>query len=155
VADDTYGDPADLDSPLRQALAHDLMRGLAGGQPWLLMERAASAVNRRGHNLPKTPGRMRRDSLRAIARGADGSCSCVSGDSRRSAPNGSTRRSSRMPGRTPGCTVWCERLRLDDGEAVATFTGDLDGSPGSCGGARERRRAVVRGSRVTQDHLLR
>ena len=74
VADDTYGDPADPDSPLRQGLAHDLMRGLAGGEPWLLMEQAAGAVNWRGHNLPKTPARMRLDSLRAIARGADGSC---------------------------------------------------------------------------------
>ena len=74
VADDTYGDPADDDSALRQSLAHDLMRGLAGGAPWMLMEQAASAVNWRPHNLPKTPGRMRLDSLRAIARGADGSC---------------------------------------------------------------------------------
>ena len=74
VADDTYGDPADEDSPLRQGLAHDLMRGLAGGAPWMLMEQAPSAVNWRPHNLPKTPGRMRLDSLRAIARGADGSC---------------------------------------------------------------------------------
>src|SRR5664279_4317185 len=52
----------------------DLMRALAGGAPWLVMEQAAGAVNWRGHNLPKTPGRMRLDSLRAIARGADGSC---------------------------------------------------------------------------------
>jgi len=74
VADDTYGDPADNDSPLRQSLAHDLMRGLAGGMPWMLMEQAASAVNWRPHNLPKTPARMRLDSLRAIAHGADGSC---------------------------------------------------------------------------------
>jgi beta-galactosidase len=74
IADDTYGDPADSDSPVRQALAHDLMRGLAGGAPWLLMEQAVSAVPWRGHNLPKTPGQTRLDSLRAIARGADGSC---------------------------------------------------------------------------------
>jgi beta-galactosidase len=74
VADDTYGDPSDEDSPVRQALAHDLMRGLARGAPWMVMEQAASAVNWRPHNLPKTIGRMRLDSLRAIARGADGSC---------------------------------------------------------------------------------
>jgi beta-galactosidase len=37
-------------------------------------------------------------------------------------------------------TVWGERLRLDDGEAVATFTGDLDGSP-----AVLRRRAASGG----------
>ena len=74
VADDSYGDPADEDSALRQSLAHDLMRGLGGGAPWILMEQAAGAVNWRPHNLPKTPSRMRLDSLRAIARGADGSC---------------------------------------------------------------------------------
>ncbi|HEY8721516.1 beta-galactosidase [Pengzhenrongella sp.] len=74
VADDAYPDPADPDSPVRQSLAHDLMRGLAGGTAWMLLEQAASAVNWREHNLPKTPARMRLDSLRAIARGADGSC---------------------------------------------------------------------------------
>jgi beta-galactosidase len=74
VADDSYGDPADADSPMRQGLAHDLMRGLAGGAPWMLMEQAVSAVPWRPHNLPKTAGSMRLDSLRAIARGADGSC---------------------------------------------------------------------------------
>lgn len=36
--------------------------------------------------------------------------------------------------------MWGERLRLDDGEAVATFTGDLDGSP-----AVLRRRAASGG----------
>jgi beta-galactosidase len=74
VADDTYGDPADPESPVRQALAHDFMRSLRGGAAWLLMEQAASAVNWRTHNVPKTPARMRLDSLRAVARGADGSC---------------------------------------------------------------------------------
>ena len=74
VADDQYGDPADPDAPLRLSLQQDLMRGLAGRRPWLVLEQAASAVNWRGHNLPKSPDRMRLDSLRAIARGADGSC---------------------------------------------------------------------------------
>lgn len=74
VADDVYGDPADALSPLTLALTHDLMRSLAGGGPWMVMEQAAGAVNWRAHNVPKSPARMRLDSLRAIARGADGSC---------------------------------------------------------------------------------
>jgi beta-galactosidase len=74
VADDTYGDPADPESRVLQSLSHDLMRSLRGGEPWLLMEQAVSAVNWRPHNVPKSPAQARLDSLRAIARGADGSC---------------------------------------------------------------------------------
>lgn len=74
VADDVYGDPADPASPVRVALTHDLVRGLAGGAPWIVMEQAAGAVNWRPHNVPKTVAQMRLDSLRAVARGADGSC---------------------------------------------------------------------------------
>jgi len=74
VADDVYGDPGDPQSPATLALTHDLMRSLAGGEPWMVMEQAAGAVNWRPHNVPKSPARMRLDSLRAIARGADGSC---------------------------------------------------------------------------------
>lgn len=72
VSDDSYPDPADPEAPVRAALTHDLMRSLAGGGPWLLMEQAVSAVNWREHNLPKTTERMRSDALRAIAHGSDG-----------------------------------------------------------------------------------
>jgi len=74
VADDVYGDPADPDDVVRVALTHDLARGLAGGAPWMVMEQAAGAVSWRPHNVPKPTARLRLDSLRAIARGADGSC---------------------------------------------------------------------------------
>lgn len=74
VADDVYGDPADPSDVVRVALTHDLARGLAGGAPWLVMEQAAGAVNWRPHNVPKTSAQLRLDSLRAVARGADGSC---------------------------------------------------------------------------------
>ncbi|MEU4578816.1 MULTISPECIES: beta-galactosidase [Nonomuraea] len=74
VSDDHYPDPADPLAAVRAALTHDLMRGLAGGRPWMLMEQATSAVNWRPHNLPKPPGRLRLESLQAVARGADGSC---------------------------------------------------------------------------------
>jgi len=74
VADDVYGDPADPADVVRVALTHDLARGLAGGGPWLVMEQAAGAVSWRPHNVPKTTAQLRLDSLRAVARGADGSC---------------------------------------------------------------------------------
>ncbi|WP_022918272.1 beta-galactosidase [Ruania albidiflava] len=72
VSDDSYPDPADPEAPVRAALTHDLMRSLADGGPWLLMEQAVSAVNWREHNLPKTAEQMRSDALRAIAHGSDG-----------------------------------------------------------------------------------
>nr|WP_309067479.1 beta-galactosidase [Microbacterium sp.] len=74
IADDQYPDPAVPDSPQKVALVQDLARSLGQGRPWLLMEQAASAVSWRPHNLPKSPARMRLDSLQAIARGADGVC---------------------------------------------------------------------------------
>ncbi|NEM92489.1 beta-galactosidase [Galbitalea soli] len=72
VSDDSYPDPADPESPAYAAMTRDLMRSLRGGQPWLLMEQAPSAVNWRRRNAPKRPGQMRAWSLQAVARGADG-----------------------------------------------------------------------------------
>ncbi|WP_231619112.1 beta-galactosidase [Nonomuraea sp. SBT364] len=74
VSNDYYPDPADPQAAVRAALTHDLMRGLAGGRPWMLMEQATTGVNWRPHNLPKPPGQMRLESLQAVARGSDGSC---------------------------------------------------------------------------------
>ncbi|MDG4831324.1 beta-galactosidase [Solwaraspora sp. WMMD1047] len=53
------------------AFVADLARSLAGGRPWALMEHATSAVNWQPRNLAKPPGRLRRDSLAHVARGAD------------------------------------------------------------------------------------
>ncbi|WP_102194062.1 beta-galactosidase [Microbacterium aurantiacum] len=72
IADDQYPDPADPRAAVGIALVQDLMRSLGGGRPWMLMEQATSALMWREHNLPKTPQRARRDSLQAVARGADG-----------------------------------------------------------------------------------
>jgi beta-galactosidase len=72
ISDDCYPDPVDPESPARAAMAHDLMRSLRGGQPWLLMEQATSAVNWRPWNAAKQPGQMAAGSAQAIARGADG-----------------------------------------------------------------------------------
>ena len=60
------------DSHLDLAIGADLSRGVAGGEPWLLMEHSTSAVNWQPRNLAKEPGQMRRDSLTHVARGSDG-----------------------------------------------------------------------------------
>ncbi|GAA0707319.1 beta-galactosidase [Dactylosporangium roseum] len=71
VSNDAYPDPADPVSHVKVALSYDLMRSLKQ-QPWLLLESAPSAVSWREVNLPKQPGRMRLDSLQAVAHGSDG-----------------------------------------------------------------------------------
>ncbi len=72
VTDDSYPDPADPRSVIVAAASRDLMRSLAGGKPWMLMEQATSAVNWRPRNAPKPAGMFGRLSLQAVARGADG-----------------------------------------------------------------------------------
>lgn len=72
ISDDCYPDPVDPDSPYLAAMTRDLMRSLADGKPWLLMEQAAGAVNWRPSNAAKPEGMMRAWSYQAIARGADG-----------------------------------------------------------------------------------
>jgi beta-galactosidase len=67
---DIYPDPGQDDSHVAAALNFDLMRSLRG-EPWLLMEQAASAVSQWRVNNPKRPGRMRLGSYQAIAHGAD------------------------------------------------------------------------------------
>ncbi|MEV1178660.1 beta-galactosidase [Nonomuraea sp. NPDC049784] len=71
VALDIYPNPADADSHVSAAFQFDLFRSLKGGQPWLLMEQAASAVSQWSLNIVKEPGRMRLGSLQAVSRAAD------------------------------------------------------------------------------------
>lgn len=72
VSHDSYPDPADPDSLAHSAMTHDLMRSLRGGQSWMLMEQATSAVNWRPRNAVKPAGSNRLVSLQSIARGSDG-----------------------------------------------------------------------------------
>ncbi|HEU4325575.1 MAG TPA: beta-galactosidase, partial [Roseiflexaceae bacterium] len=72
VSLDMYPDPTDPQAHVYAALNYDLMRSLAGGRPWLLMEQATSQVNWRPHNLIKRPGQMRLWSHQALARGSAG-----------------------------------------------------------------------------------
>ncbi|MDN4482571.1 beta-galactosidase [Demequina lignilytica] len=72
VTDDHYPDPEDPEAYVLAAMTRDLMRGLGGGRPWILMEQATSAVNWRDFNAPKPAGMHRLLSLQSVARGADG-----------------------------------------------------------------------------------
>ncbi|MGK5443514.1 beta-galactosidase [Micromonospora sp. URMC 105] len=72
VSNDHYLTAADPLSHVGLALAADHTRGVAGGDPWLLMEHSTSAVNWQPRNVAKTPGQLRRNSLTHVARGADG-----------------------------------------------------------------------------------
>ncbi|MEV7331509.1 beta-galactosidase [Micromonospora sp. NPDC093244] len=72
VSNDHYLTAADPLAHLGLALAADHTRGVAGGDPWLLMEHSTSAVNWQPRNVAKLPGQLRRNSLAHVARGADG-----------------------------------------------------------------------------------
>lgn len=52
----------------------NLTSGIAGGQPWFLMEHSTSAVNWQPVNVAKKPGELARDSLTHVAHGADAVC---------------------------------------------------------------------------------
>ncbi|MET7749351.1 beta-galactosidase [Micromonospora sp. NPDC005367] len=72
VANDHYLTAADPRAHVGLAFSADHTRGVAGGEPWLLMEHSTSAVNWQPRNVAKTPGQLRRNSLTHVARGADG-----------------------------------------------------------------------------------
>lgn len=72
VSNDHYTRAEDEQRHVELALSADLVRGLAGGKPWLLMEHSTSAVNWQPRNRAKQPGELARNSLSHVARGADG-----------------------------------------------------------------------------------
>ncbi|MFT7839535.1 beta-galactosidase [Saccharothrix sp. BKS2] len=72
VSNDHYTRAEDPERHVELAFSADLVRGLAGGRPWLLMEHSTSAVNWQRRNLAKGPGELRRNSFQHVARGADG-----------------------------------------------------------------------------------
>jgi beta-galactosidase len=71
VSNDHYLIAADARNFQELAMTSDYIRGLAGGDPWLLMEHSTSAVNWQPRNVAKKPGEMIRNSLQHVARGAD------------------------------------------------------------------------------------
>ncbi|MFG6477222.1 beta-galactosidase [Microbacterium sp. P06] len=74
IANDHYLDNRLSDPRTELSFAADLTRGLAGGEPWLLMEHSTGAVNWQPLNRAKAPGQMIRNSLTHVARGADAVC---------------------------------------------------------------------------------
>lgn len=71
IANDHYLVAADPERNVELAFSADLTRGIAGGDPWILMEHSTSAVNWQPRNQPKVPGEMLRNSLAHVGRGAD------------------------------------------------------------------------------------
>ena len=71
IANDHYLVATDPERHIELAFSADLTRGIAGGDPWILMEHSTSAVNWQPRNQPKMPGEMLRNSLAHVARGAD------------------------------------------------------------------------------------
>jgi beta-galactosidase len=71
IANDHYLVAADPERQIELAFSADLTRGIAEGDPWILMEHSTSAVNWQPRNQPKMPGEMLRNSLAHVARGAD------------------------------------------------------------------------------------
>ena len=69
VSWDNY--PANEDPYSRISMNHDLMRGIKGGQPFVLMEQTPSVTNWLSYNALKRPGVMRLWSYQAMAHGAD------------------------------------------------------------------------------------
>ncbi|GAA2160468.1 MULTISPECIES: beta-galactosidase [Glycomyces] len=73
IATDHYLLPdGDIDWPAQAAFGADASRGLAAGDPWLLMEQSSnSSAWRRGY-FAKRPGDLLRHSLSYVARGSEG-----------------------------------------------------------------------------------
>lgn len=69
VSWDNY--PSNDMGPAEIAMSHDLMRGLHGGDSFVLMEQTPSVTNWLPYNALKRPGIMRLWSYQAIAHGAD------------------------------------------------------------------------------------
>ena len=74
VSNDHYVLGESPDPHVELAFSADATRGLAAGEPWLLMEHSTSAVNWQPRNVAKLPGELVRNSLQHVARGADGVC---------------------------------------------------------------------------------
>lgn len=74
VANDHYLDNRLAMPQGELSFAADLTRGLAAGNPWILMESSTSAVSWQPHNVAKLPGELILNSLTQVARGADGVC---------------------------------------------------------------------------------
>ncbi len=71
ISTDHYLVAAEADPEAELSFSGDLTRGIAGGEPWILMEHSTSAVNWQPVNHAKAPGQLLRNSLAHVAHGAD------------------------------------------------------------------------------------
>ncbi|HEY0168049.1 MAG TPA: beta-galactosidase [Jatrophihabitans sp.] len=122
VSNDHYLIVDDPDPAEELSMAADLMRGLAGGSPWLLMEHSTSAVNWQPRNRAKAPGEMTRNSLQHIARGSDGA---LFFQWRASAAGAEKYHSALVPHAGRDSRRWAEVLELG---GVLARLGELAGS---------------------------
>jgi len=130
VANDHYLDHRLANSRDELSFAADATRGLAGGEPWMLMESATSSVNWQPRNIAKAPREMIRNSLTHVARGADG----ISFFQWRASLQGSEKfHSAMLPHAGVDTKVWREAVEL---------------------GATLAKLAEVTGSRVVTDVAL-
>jgi beta-galactosidase len=129
ISNDHYLLAEDPGNEQHLAMCADLMRSLAKGEPWLLMEHSTSAVNWQPRNLAKAPGQMRRNSMQHVARGADGALFFQWRASRAGAEKF---HSGLVPHAGRDTKVWREVVEL---------------------GANLRAIAEVAGSRVAQPHV--
>ncbi|NEB00076.1 beta-galactosidase [Streptomyces sp. SID13726] len=104
------------------ALAADLTRSLASGEPWLLLEHSPSGVNWQPHNPAKEPGQLARNSLGHVARGSEGAMFFQWRQSRQGAEKF---HSAMLPQGGTGTRVWREVCDL--GHRVADLA-DLRGT---------------------------
>ncbi|MEV1024809.1 beta-galactosidase [Streptomyces sp. NPDC050264] len=91
------------------AMAADLTRSVAGGDPWLLLEHSTSGVNWQARNPAKAPGQMARNSLSHVARGSEGAMFFQWRQSRRGAEKF---HSSMLPHAGTESRVWREVSEL-------------------------------------------
>lgn len=127
VSNDHYLREGDHEPHIELALSADVVRGISGGHPWMMMESATSAVNWGQVNQPTSPGEMRRHAMSNVARGADAICFFQWRASRAGAEKF---HSAMLPHAGPATRVFTEICRLGAeldllGE-VATSTIDAD-----------------------------
>jgi beta-galactosidase len=111
VANDHYLDHRLANTRDELSFAADATRGLAGGEPWMLMESATSAVNWQPRNIAKAPREMIRNTLSHVARGADG----ISFFQWRASVQGSEKfHSAMLPHAGENTKVWREVVELGE-----------------------------------------
>lgn len=109
IANDHYLDHRLPEPHQELSFAADVTRGLAGGEPWLLMEQSTGAVNWQPRNIAKTPGELLRNTFAHVARGADGVCFF---QWRASAQGAEKFHSALLPHAGTPSTKWAEVLEL-------------------------------------------